>query len=105
MMPAPGVTSRINQWRHRTPMSLLAELKRRNVIRVGLAYLVLGWVLIQVTDIVAPALMLPEWGWLSTMGVRHLRGWHLGRAWGIILLRDAGWQQQSGWASGGRART
>ena len=54
-------------------MSLLAELKRRNVIRVGLAYLVLGWVIIQVTDIVAPALMLPEWTlrlviWIGIIG-------------------------------------
>ena len=42
-------------------MGLLAELKRRNVIRVGLAYLVLGWVVTQVTATIAPALHLPEW--------------------------------------------
>ena len=38
-------------------MSLLAELKRRNVFKVGVAYLVLGWLVIQVTAIVAPAVM------------------------------------------------
>ena len=42
-------------------MGLIAELKRRNVFRVGIAYLVLGWVVIQVTDTVAPALNMPDW--------------------------------------------
>jgi TolB-like protein len=42
-------------------MSLFEELKRRNVFRVGIAYLVLGWVLLQVTDVVVPILVLPEW--------------------------------------------
>ena len=42
-------------------MSLFAELKRRNVFRVGLAYVVLSWLLLQVGDTLAPALHLPEW--------------------------------------------
>lgn len=37
------------------------ELKRRNVFRVGGAYLVVGWITLQVVDIVQPALGLPEW--------------------------------------------
>jgi TolB-like protein len=41
--------------------SLFTELKRRNVFRVGAAYLVLAWVIIQVTDTAVPALHLPEW--------------------------------------------
>jgi TolB-like protein len=41
--------------------SLLKELKRRNVFRVATGYLVLGWVVLQITDILAPALRLPEW--------------------------------------------
>ena len=40
-------------------MSLFDELKRRNVIRVGAAYLALGWIVIQVTDTLAPAFNLP----------------------------------------------
>lgn len=32
-------------------MSLLAELKRRNVIRVGALYLIAGWVLLQVSEL------------------------------------------------------
>ena len=42
-------------------MSLLAELKRRKVIKVGAAYLVLAWLLIQVGATVAPQLNMPEW--------------------------------------------
>jgi adenylate cyclase len=42
-------------------MKLLKELKRRNVIRVGAAYVVIGWLLLQVADTLTPALHLPEW--------------------------------------------
>lgn len=41
-------------------MSLFAELKRRNVVRVVLAYLAGAWLLIQVADTVFPAFGLPE---------------------------------------------
>ncbi len=41
--------------------SLLAELKRRNVYKVAFAYLILGWLVLQITDVVAPALRLPDW--------------------------------------------
>ena len=37
------------------------ELKRRNVFKVAVAYIVIGWVLLQVSDTLAPALLLPEW--------------------------------------------
>jgi TolB-like protein len=39
---------------------LIQELKRRNVFRVGVAYLALAWLVIQVTDMAVPALNLPE---------------------------------------------
>ncbi len=39
---------------------LLEELKRRNVIRVSLAYLVLSWLLLQVADVLFEALRLDE---------------------------------------------
>jgi TolB-like protein/rhodanese-related sulfurtransferase/Flp pilus assembly protein TadD len=42
-------------------MSLFAELKRRNVIRMSGAYLALGWVVTQVTATVAPVLGMPDW--------------------------------------------
>ena len=37
----------------------VVELKRRNVFRVGVAYLALAWVVIQITDMAVPALNLP----------------------------------------------
>jgi len=40
-------------------MSLFEELKRRNVFKVGVAYLALGWLIIQFTAIAGPALNLP----------------------------------------------
>lgn len=42
-------------------MSLLAELGRRNVIRVAIAYAVASWVLLQIVDVVTPILELPGW--------------------------------------------
>jgi len=42
-------------------MSIFNELKRRNVFRVGIAYVVLGWLLLQVTDVVVPIIDLPDW--------------------------------------------
>ncbi|NVJ65946.1 MAG: hypothetical protein HWE16_05605 [Gammaproteobacteria bacterium] len=41
--------------------SFFHELKRRNVFRVAVAYAVIGWLLLQVADILTPALHLPEW--------------------------------------------
>jgi TolB-like protein/Tfp pilus assembly protein PilF len=42
-------------------MSLIAELRRRNVFRVGVAYAIVGWLLIEVASVILPALRLPEW--------------------------------------------
>jgi TolB-like protein/Tfp pilus assembly protein PilF len=42
-------------------MSLFVELKRRNVFRVAAAYLVFGWLVLQIADVVFPALSLPDW--------------------------------------------
>ena len=42
-------------------MSFFNELKRRNVLRVGIAYAVVAWLLLQVSDTLVPALYLPEW--------------------------------------------
>lgn len=39
----------------------LAELKRRSVIRVGVAYIVVAFALLQGADLVLPALLLPDW--------------------------------------------
>ncbi|MEH6585065.1 MAG: hypothetical protein V7720_00835 [Halioglobus sp.] len=41
--------------------SLFTELRRRNVFRVALAYLIVGWVVLQVAETLAPLMQLPEW--------------------------------------------
>ena len=42
-------------------MSFFKELKRRNVFKVGIAYAVSVWILLQLTDVVTDILTLPEW--------------------------------------------
>lgn len=42
-------------------MSLIAELKRRNVVRVGAAYIVIGWVLAQVAEFAFSNFGAPDW--------------------------------------------
>ncbi len=42
-------------------MSLFEELKRRNVFRVGIAYVLMGWVLLQGADFVVDLVGAPEW--------------------------------------------
>ena len=42
-------------------ISFLAELRRRNVFRVAAAYLVVGWLLIQVSALLEASLGLPAW--------------------------------------------
>jgi TolB-like protein/Tfp pilus assembly protein PilF len=40
---------------------LFEELRRRHVFRVAGTYLVVGWVVMQVAEVMAPALNLPDW--------------------------------------------
>ncbi len=40
---------------------LLQEIKRRNVFRVALVYIIAGWLTMQIVDVMFPALNLPEW--------------------------------------------
>ena len=42
-------------------MSFFNELKRRNVVRVGLAYAIAGWVFLQVADLVLTNIEAPSW--------------------------------------------
>jgi hypothetical protein len=42
-------------------MSLWGELKRRNVVKVGAAYAVVVWLLIQVAAVVVPTYEAPRW--------------------------------------------
>tara|TARA_R110002073_G_scaffold266444_3_gene429725 strand:- start:9232 stop:11094 length:1863 start_codon:yes stop_codon:yes gene_type:complete len=42
-------------------MNFLAELRRRNVFRVAAAYLVVSWLVLQIVNVLTPALDLPSW--------------------------------------------
>jgi TolB-like protein/Tfp pilus assembly protein PilF len=42
-------------------MSLIQELQRRSVFKVGAAYLVVGWLVVQVASIAFPAFEAPPW--------------------------------------------
>ncbi len=54
-------------------MSLFAELRRRNVVRVGLAYTVIGWVLAQIAEFAFENFGAPDWV-LKTVVVLLLLG-------------------------------
>src|SRR6266513_2456522 len=43
------------------PDNFFAELKRRNVYKVAVAYAVVGWLLVQVATQVFPFLEIPNW--------------------------------------------
>ena len=42
-------------------MGLVSELRRRNVFRVAIAYVIIAWVILEAGDVLAPALHLPGW--------------------------------------------
>ena len=42
-------------------MSFFAELKRRNVFRVGIAYLIVAWLVMQIADVVINNIGAPVW--------------------------------------------
>ncbi len=42
-------------------MALMTELKRRNVFRVGVAYAIVGWLLLEVASVLLPTFEAPAW--------------------------------------------
>ncbi|MGI9263061.1 MAG: tetratricopeptide repeat protein, partial [Woeseiaceae bacterium] len=40
---------------------LLQEMKRRNVVRVGVAYIIVGWVVVQIAQLLFEAFGTPDW--------------------------------------------
>ena len=42
-------------------MSFFVELKRRNVFRVGIAYVLMGWLLLQAADFAFDLIGAPNW--------------------------------------------
>ena len=47
--------------RGREPINFFAELKRRNVYKVAVAYAIVGWLLVQIATQVFPFLEIPTW--------------------------------------------
>ena len=41
--------------------SFFGELKRRNVVRVGVAYIIVGWVVVQISQVLFEAFGTPDW--------------------------------------------
>jgi hypothetical protein len=56
------VTSASFKARRVNPKNFFAELKRRNVYKVAVAYAVLAWLLIQIATQVFPFFEIPNWG-------------------------------------------
>jgi len=50
-------------------MSLLTELRRRNVFRVAALYAVAGWLLLQVADVLFGLMEVPAWGLRLVLGI------------------------------------
>ena len=70
-------------------MKLFSELKRRNVFKVAAAYIVVGWLILQVGEVLSPALRLPDWV-LSTLAFFIILGFPLSLffAWAFELTPE-----------------
>ena len=55
-----GKPARVDE-RGRESINFFAELKRRNVYKVAVAYAVVGWLLVQVATQVFPFFEIPNW--------------------------------------------
>jgi hypothetical protein len=42
-------------------LSFFNELKRRNVFKVGIAYVVVAWFVLQVSDVILNNITAPDW--------------------------------------------
>lgn len=72
-----------------TPIRFLRELRRRHVFRVGAAYAVVAWVLVQVSHTVSPHLNLPSW-WVTLVIVLTALGFPVALllAWAYDITPD-----------------
>lgn len=53
-------------------MSFIDELKRRNVVRVAVLYVVASWLTLQIADVLFPNLGAPDWAFGLTLGLLML---------------------------------
>ena len=50
-------------------MPVFGDLKRRNVVRMALLYIVGSWVLLQIADVLLGPLGLPAWTFRMVLGL------------------------------------
>ncbi len=67
----------------------IAELKRRNVTKVAVVYVVVAWVVMQAADVMFPALRLPDWT-ITLVAALLIIGFPLALvlSWAFELTRD-----------------
>ena len=53
---------------------IIQKLRHRNVFRVGAAYVVVGWLVAQVADLIGDAFNLPDW-FMQTVIIVLVLGW------------------------------
>ena len=77
-------------------MGFFKELRRRKVIRVAVVYVITAWVLIQVADVVAEPLRLPDWFSTAVIVLLAL-GFPvaLGLAWALEVRPESGGNEQA----------
>jgi TolB-like protein/Tfp pilus assembly protein PilF len=82
-------------------LEFFKELRRRKVIRVAVVYVVTAWVLIQVADVVADPLRLPDWFSTSVIVLLAL-GFPvaLGLAWALEVRPESGGNEPASAQSG-----
>jgi hypothetical protein len=45
------------------------QLQKRQVIKVGIAYLIVAWLALQLADVIFPAMHLPDWSTSLVLGL------------------------------------
>lgn len=69
LLRRPAEFSTLGRWQPGAVVGLIAELKRRNVIRVGLLYCIAAWLVLQVADVLFGLLGVPEWSLRLVFGL------------------------------------
>ncbi|MGE0159968.1 MAG: tetratricopeptide repeat protein [Gemmatimonadales bacterium] len=69
----------------------VAELKRRRVVRVAIAYAVTAWLVVEVADTIFPRLLLPDWS-VTAVILAALVGFPIAvvLAWSFDIVPDSG---------------
>ncbi len=50
-------------------MSLVSELRRRNVFRMAVLYAIAAWLIVQVAEVLIDLAKLPDWIGTTTLGL------------------------------------